>query len=403
MGRLFQYNRFGATDSANKRKKDTQNKTNSKAKLLRNAALNCPAYSDIYSEYNNGADAAATTTASKNLNLAFKKCQQWSNKLQMLDENQQPQEPQNAATTLSRTHKVYDSMKDFLRRKLFAQPVASTTMDHDKAEVLGTDEEATSDYDEHDLLDSSYNADVEEEYDEEEVEDCSCTSSHSASIEATPRRTKSPQKSLLSLNCWQSSQHSDTSSSEELAAEDSDAGISDCCQLLSGSSERSQRKQTRLPSRQSISHKSNDDDDDDTDTEESELLDCAWYQPRISAKAALEHLQEATPGTFLLRRSTPRTFELCLRLERKVKQYAVQSTRTDMYRLKGAKKQFSTLKALITHHSVMAEQLPLTLDMPREKHVVKCSAVRYADDFEPLESLQLLGILKSLQAKNFEV
>lgn len=184
--------------------------------------------------------------------------------------------------------------------------------------------------------------------------------------------------------------------------EDSDAGISDCCQLLNESSNSKRRgtPKKRLTSR--WSNNLNSDDDEEEEEQDVELLQCAWYQPRITTKAAQEHLQQATPGSFLLRRSTPRNFELCLRLEQKIKCYTVQCSRSEMYSLKGAKKQFSTLKALITHHSVMAEQLPLTLDMPRERDLVKSSAVRYADDFEPLESLQLLGILKSLQAKNYE-
>ncbi|KAH8302669.1 hypothetical protein KR044_009332 [Drosophila immigrans] len=387
MGRLFQYNRFGAVESANKRKKDTQKKPHDKAKMLRNA-INCPDYADIY--------CASNTNAGKNLDLAFNKCQEWSNKLKL-----QPQTAaeETATNTQSRTHKVYDSMKNFLQRKLFAQPSQHKCED-----------EPTSDYDEQDLLDSSYQADAEEDEQEEEAEEelmgnCSCSSA-----EATPKRSsgnKSPQKSLLSLNCWQSSQPSDSSGSEETPQDhdDSDDGISDCCQLLNESSNSGSSKRRGAPKKRATPRyncNNNTDDDDDAD-EEPELLHCEWYQPRITAKAAQEHLQHATPGSFLLRRSTPRNFELCLRLEHKVKCYAVQcSRRSEMYSLKGAKKQFSTLKALITHHSVMAEQLPLTLDMPRERHLVKSSAVRYADDFEPLESLQLLGILKSLQAKNFE-
>lgn len=34
MGRLFQYNRFGATDNVNKLKKDTQKKTHDKTKMV---------------------------------------------------------------------------------------------------------------------------------------------------------------------------------------------------------------------------------------------------------------------------------------------------------------------------------------------------------------------------------
>ncbi|XP_016981379.1 uncharacterized protein LOC108046284 isoform X2 [Drosophila rhopaloa] len=378
MGRLFQYNRFGATDSINKNisKKDTQHKN----KMLRNA-IKCPGYSDIYGQYNKDA--------------SFEKCQQWSDKLEFpVAGDMDKQEP-----IQSRTHKVYDSMKNFLQRKLFAQP-------SQKEQTLN--EEPTSDYDE-DLLDSSYHADAEEEEEERDA-DCSCSSTGSSTTSSNPTTPKrSPQKSLLSLNCWQSSQPSSDSNPEEEeeeedTKEDSDAGISDCCQLLAESSPNSLSKRRRAAPlfTRYISANQNSDDDDD---EEPELLACPWYQPRITAKAALEYLQPATPGSFLLRRSTPRHFELVLRLERsnKVKTYAVQSTRNQMYRLKGAKKQFTSLKALITHHSVMAEQLPLTLDLPRERHVVKPPSVRYADDFEPLESLQLLGILKSLQAKSIEI
>lgn len=86
---------------------------------LRNA-INCPGYSDIYS-----------TNAGKNLDLAFKKGQQWSNKLQPAVATVTAEEPAQ-----SRTHKVYDSMKNFLQRKLFAQPSRVQC------------EEPTSDYDE---------------------------------------------------------------------------------------------------------------------------------------------------------------------------------------------------------------------------------------------------------------
>ncbi|KAH8234774.1 hypothetical protein KR032_002938 [Drosophila birchii] len=378
MGRLFQYNRFGATDNIQKNisKKDTQQKN----KMLRNA-IKCPGYSDIYGQYNE--------------DLSFEKCQQWSHKLQFptTGTEMDKQEP-----IQSRTHKVYDSMKNFLQRKLFAQPSQK------EREILS--EEPTSDYDEQDLLDSSYQGDAEEEEEEERDADCSCSSTSGSSASSSPATPKrSPQKSLLSLNCWQSSHPSSDSNPEEEdeEEEDSDAGISDCCQLLAENSSSSISKRHRKPlPRYSTANQNSDEDDDD---EEPELLQCPWYQPRITAKAAAEHLQKATPGSFLLRRSTPRHFELLLRLEKssKVKTYPVQSTRNQMYRLKGAKKQFTSLKALVTHHSVMAEQLPLTLDMPRERHVVKPPSVRYADDFEPLESLQLLGILKSLQARSIEI
>lgn len=101
---------------------------------LRNA-INCPSYSDIYGEYK-----GINTKAGQNLDLAFSKCQQWSNKLKS--------QPAAAATATvdepaqSRTHKVYDSMKNFLQRKLFAQPSQRERLQSEE------EEEPTSDYDE---------------------------------------------------------------------------------------------------------------------------------------------------------------------------------------------------------------------------------------------------------------
>jgi len=98
-----------------------------------------------------------------------------------------------------------------------------------------------------DLLDSSYHADAEEEEEERDA-DCSCSSTGESTTSSSPTTPKrSPQKSLLSLNCWQSSQPSSDSNpeEEEEPEEDSDAGISDCCQLLAENSPNSMSKRRR--------------------------------------------------------------------------------------------------------------------------------------------------------------
>lgn len=304
-----------------------------------------------------------------------------------------------------------------------------------------------------DMLDSSYNAD------EEDASDCSsqCTCPLESDAEevapqqqyayneqqqkhgSIPQKSISPQKSMLSLNCWQNiTQYTDSTTEPEEdedvevewcpenadyqhVDEDSDAGISDCCQLISEkSSPAKQRKRQLKQQPQKPKQKFRYNRNSDDGSEEAELLASSWYQPRITTKAALERLQQASPGTFLLRRKS-RSYELCLRVETKVKHFVVVSLADNHYKLKGAKKQFTSLKALVTHHSVMAEQLPLTLALPREYECKSGKAygvsakwaasaafdvstrtlrsLRYADDFDTYESLQILGLLQDWQCE----
>lgn len=53
--------------------------------------------------------------------------------------------------------------------------------------------------------------------------------------------------------------------------------------------------------------------------------------------------------------------------------------------LQGCAKEFTTLKALITHHSVMPEQLPVTLTLARPKHLL--AQRRNLDDYDTYESI----------------
>uniref|UniRef100_A0A034W2Y7 Tensin-4 n=1 Tax=Bactrocera dorsalis TaxID=27457 RepID=A0A034W2Y7_BACDO len=367
--------------------------------------------------------------------------------------------------------KVYDCMKDFLRRKLFQQRHGQQQQHQQRerereqqraAQMAATlcksdtEEDVTSDYDEVDMLDSSYNAD------EEDASDCSsqCTCPLESDIEetppqqhyacteqqqkhgCTPQKSISPQKSMLSLNCWQNiTQYTDSTTEPEEdedvqgewgvedadyqhVAEDSDAGISDCCQLISEKSSPTKQRKRQLKQQQKLQQKPKQkfryNRNSDDGSEEAELLASSWYQPRITTKAALERLQQAPPGTFLLRRKS-RSYELCLRVETKVKHFVVVSLADNHYKLKGAKKQFTSLKALVTHHSVMAEQLPLTLALPREYECKGSNAygvsakwaasetfdvskrtlrsLRYADDFDTYESLQILGLLQDWQCE----
>jgi hypothetical protein len=57
--------------------------------------------------------------------------------------------------------------------------------------------------------------------------------------------------------------------------------------------------------------------------------------------------------------------------------------------LQGFHKEFTTLRALITHHSVMKESLPVALALPRPQNVHrKCKNIDDYDTYARLKDLQ---------------
>ncbi|XP_030567815.1 tensin-1 [Drosophila novamexicana] len=136
---------------------------------------------------------------------------------------------------------------------------------------------------------------------------------------------------------------------------------------------------------------------------DTELKDACWYQAGISRDIAIEVLQSKSPGAFLVRKSSskPGCYALTLRVPSppgpKIANYIILRSPRG-YKIKGFRKEFSSLKALITHHSVMPELLPVPLAMPRPTNM--SSSRRNLDDFDTYDSLQML--LKYLRAKNLE-
>ncbi|XP_016956236.1 EGFR adapter protein isoform X2 [Drosophila biarmipes] len=137
--------------------------------------------------------------------------------------------------------------------------------------------------------------------------------------------------------------------------------------------------------------------------EDLELKDACWYQAGISRDIAVEVLQSKSPGAFLVRKSSskPGCYALTLRVPSppgpKIANYIILRSPRG-FKIKGFRKEFSSLKALITHHSVMPELLPVPLAMPRPTNM--SSSRRNLDDFDTYDSLQML--LKYLRAKNME-
>ncbi|CAL1263565.1 unnamed protein product [Larinioides sclopetarius] len=106
-------------------------------------------------------------------------------------------------------------------------------------------------------------------------------------------------------------------------------------------------------------------------TEERELRGAPWFQAGIPREIALEILAQEPVGSFMVRESTskPGCFALSLRVPRDFHQsgiahYLIMRTNRG-YKIKGFTKEFSTLTALITHHSVMPELLPCPLSLSR--------------------------------------
>ncbi|KAH8408120.1 hypothetical protein KR222_009281 [Zaprionus bogoriensis] len=127
--------------------------------------------------------------------------------------------------------------------------------------------------------------------------------------------------------------------------------------------------------------------------EQQELKGAAWYQAGIPREISLEVLSRQSPGAFLVRQSStkPGCFALSLRVpppSPRVAHYLILRTPRG-YKIKGFTKEFSSLRALITHHSVMPELLPVPLTLPRPAHVRTAQAQAYGNsgDFEMYGSL----------------
>lgn len=102
-----------------------------------------------------------------------------------------------------------------------------------------------------------------------------------------------------------------------------------------------------------------------------ELKAAPWFQAGIPREITLEVLGQEPIGSFIVRESTtkPGCFALSLRVPKDfqnsgIAHYLIMRTNKG-YKIKGFTKEFSSLTALITHHSVMPELLPCPLSLSR--------------------------------------
>ncbi|RUS74722.1 hypothetical protein EGW08_017518, partial [Elysia chlorotica] len=115
------------------------------------------------------------------------------------------------------------------------------------------------------------------------------------------------------------------------------------------------------------------------------LRHAVWYQANLPREIALEILQQEEVGAFVVRDSSthPGCYALSVRVPRfenssGISHYLIMRTQRGV-KLKGLEKEWSTLAALVTHHTVMREMLPCTLRLPK----VKASSVATGHSSSP--------------------
>lgn len=112
-----------------------------------------------------------------------------------------------------------------------------------------------------------------------------------------------------------------------------------------------------------------------SEPEQEELKCASWFQAGLPREISLEILLQQPPGSFLVRQSESHSkcFALSMRVSPidppKLAHYLIEKSRRG-YRFKGFMKDFSSLTSLVIHHSVLKEQLPTALILPRAQDVM---------------------------------
>lgn len=106
--------------------------------------------------------------------------------------------------------------------------------------------------------------------------------------------------------------------------------------------------------------------------EQNELKDAAWFHAGLSREVSLDILLQQPPGSFLVRQSEShkKCFALSMRIPPlsppKLSHYLIEYNHHG-YKFKGYVKEFSTLKSLVVHHSVLKEHLQIPLILPSSR------------------------------------
>lgn len=129
------------------------------------------------------------------------------------------------------------------------------------------------------------------------------------------------------------------------------------------------------------------------EAEPEDFKNASWFQTGLNGEMALEMLKLQNAGSFLVHKGASKSGNLILSLRvpstktSKVVHHLILHSKTCGYRLKGSTKDFTTITSLVTHHSVMAEHLPVTLILPRPQNIPTKNIEDY-DNFSSIADLQ---------------
>lgn len=123
-----------------------------------------------------------------------------------------------------------------------------------------------------------------------------------------------------------------------------------------------------------------------SEKEQSELKEASWFHAGLKREVSLDILLQQPPGSFLIRQSEshPKCFALSMRVEPleppKLSHYLIEKTRHGFFKIKGFVKEFTTLSSLVVHHSVLKEQLPIPLALPRPADLLINNLIVYESE-----------------------
>lgn len=132
-----------------------------------------------------------------------------------------------------------------------------------------------------------------------------------------------------------------------------------------------------------------------------------WYHEQLPRNTTTKILEQRPSGSFIIRKSSKRNcFALSLTVtntsnfssnKMKVIHFLILESNNG-FKIKGSTKVFQSLLALVTHHSVMAEVLPVTLMLPKSDDVKEYYVRRINRKVEDYDSFeQLRKVLEEME------